>query len=110
PGVDEAQPRLLHAQDGPGRLHLGDADLGDALPDLRPVELRVQYAAALSAGAGDDEYRGALGDVLRHGRGALAGLVIRVRVHRHQTQLLTQGFSRSWDGLLLGWDYSAHTM
>src|SRR5690606_24970183 len=112
------------AEDRPGRLHLRGADLGDALPDLRPVQLRVQHAAALPAGAGDDEDRYALGYVLRHGRGTLARLVVGVCVDGHQAQLLSQGGlpvevfpghrsipatcpvrSLSWsrDGLLVGW-------
>ena len=33
-GVDEAQPRLLHAEDLAGALHLSAPDLGDVLLDL----------------------------------------------------------------------------
>ena len=88
PGVDEAEPGLLDAEDRPGGVHLGAADLGDVGPDVGPVQLRVEHAAALAAGAGHDQDVDALGDVLGHGRGALARLVVGVRVHRHETQLL----------------------
>ena len=49
---------------------------------------RVEHVAALAAGAGDDEHLDALGDVARHGRGALARLVVGVGVHRHEAQRL----------------------
>ena len=57
---------------------------------LGPVQLGVEHAAALAAGARDDQHVDALGDVPRHRRGTLARLVVRVRVHRHETQLLCQ--------------------
>ena len=90
PGVDEAEPRLVDAEDLAGPVHLGPADLGDVLastsgrssfglstlPRSPPVQV-------------DDQHVDALGDVAGHGRGALARLVVGVRVHRHQAQLLS---------------------
>ena len=46
----------------------------------------VEHVAALAARAGDHQHVDALGGVLRHRRRALAGLVVGVRVHRHQPQ------------------------
>ena len=88
-GVDEAQPGLLDAEDLAGPVHLGAADVGDVGEHLGTVHLRVQHAAALAARTRRDQHLDALGDVPRHGGRALARLVVGVRVHRHQTQLLS---------------------
>ena len=50
---------------------------------------RVEHVAALAARAGDHQHVDALGGVPRHRRRALAGLVVGVRVHRHQPQPFT---------------------
>src|SRR5947199_150775 len=55
-GVDEAEPVLADAEDGPGAVHLGPADLGDVVLDVLAVLQRgVEDAAPLATGAGDDE-------------------------------------------------------
>ena len=46
----------------------------------------------------DDQHLDALGDVPRHGGGALARLVVGVRVHGHETQLLCHLRSSSVPG------------
>src|SRR5690606_23059336 len=59
---------------------------GHVRPDLGPVELRVEHTAPLAPRARHDEDVGPLRDVLRHGRRALARLVVGVRVHGHEPQ------------------------
>ncbi len=59
-----------------------------SLEDLRPVHRRVEDRPALAAGAGHDQHVDALVDVARHRGGTLAGLVVGMGVHRHETQLL----------------------
>ncbi len=88
PGVDEAQPAVLNTEDLRGLGHLGAADLGQVLDHLRPVHGRVEDAARLPTGTGDHHHFVSLGHVTRGRRGSLAGLVIRVRMHRHQPQLV----------------------
>jgi hypothetical protein len=87
-GVDEAQPCLLHTEDLPRLGHLGAADVGDVRDHLGPVHLRIEDAAALAPRTRRDQHRHALGHVSGRRRGTLARLVVGVRVHRHQTQLL----------------------
>ena len=86
-GVDEAEEALLDAEDLAGPRHLLAPDLGQVGKHLRTVHRRVQYAAALTAGHGGDEDLDALAHVPGHRGRALARLVIRVRVHRHEAQL-----------------------
>ena len=88
PGVNEPEKTLLHPEDLPGPRHLGPAHRGDVGLDLGPVHGRVQDVAALSAGQRADQDLSALADVARHGGRALAGLVVRVRVHGHQPELV----------------------
>ena len=52
------------------------------------VHVRVEDRAALAAGAGDDEHVDTLGDVHRHGRRALARLVVGMGMDGHQPQPL----------------------
>ena len=86
PGVDEAQPAVLHAEDLRGPGHLGAPDGRHVGQHVGPVHGRVQDAAGLAPGTGDDHDLLALGDVAGAGGGALAGLVVGVRVHAHQPQ------------------------
>ena len=71
-GIDESEPGLADTEDLAGPIHLGSPDLGDVGPDLRPVEVLVQHAAALAAGARDHQHVDSVGDILRHRRGTLA--------------------------------------
>src|SRR5262249_53182352 len=71
---------------------------GQVGPDLRPLHGLVQDVTALAAGQRTDHDVHALPDVAGHGRGALARLVVRVRVHRHQPQFPGAAGSLSWDG------------
>ena len=90
-GVDEAEPRLLHAEDLAGLVHLLLAHLVDVLLDVRvALELGVEDGAALASRAGGDQHVHPLGHVLGHGGRALARLVVGVRVHGHQSQLVSQ--------------------
>jgi len=59
---------------------------GEVGADLGPLHRLVQDVAPLAAGHGGDQHVHALSRVSRHGRCALARLVIRVRVHGHQPQ------------------------
>ncbi len=87
--VHEAEPAVLHPEDPHGLGHLLAAVPDDVPLDLRVLlQPRVEDVAALPAGAADDHHPDALGDVPGHGGGTLARLVVRVRVHRHQAQLL----------------------
>jgi hypothetical protein len=88
PGVDEPEKALLHPEDLPGPRHLGPPHRGDVRLDLGPVHGRVQDVTALAAGQRADQDLDALADVARHGRRALARLVVRVRVHGHQPELV----------------------
>ena len=98
PGVDEAEPLLLDAEDLAGLVHLLLAHLVDVLLDVRvALELRVEDGAALAARAGHDQHVHPLGHVLGHGGRALARLVVGVGVHGHQSQLLSQ------DSILSDW-------
>jgi hypothetical protein len=91
--VDETEPGLLDPEDRPRRVHLGAANLGDVVPDVRPVKLWIEHTAAFAAGAGDDHDFDTLGDVLRHRGRALARLVVGVGMYGHQSQLLCHGCS-----------------
>src|SRR5207253_2203365 len=88
PGVHEPEKALLHPEDLPGPRHLGPPHRGDVGLDLGSVHGRVQDVTALSAGQRADQDLGALADVARHGGRALARLVVRVRVHGHQPELV----------------------
>ena len=88
PRVDEPEKALLHPEDLPGPRHLGPPHCGDVGLDLGSVHGRVQDVTALSAGQRADQDVGALADVARHGGRALARLVVRVRVHGHQPELV----------------------
>ena len=88
-GVDEAEPGVLDAEHLLRRLHLVAPHLGDVAQDVGVVlQLLVEDVAAFAARARHDHHGGAVGDVLRHRRGALARLVVGVRVHRHQPHAL----------------------
>ena len=86
PGVDEAEPAVRHAEDLGGAGHLGAADGGHVVEDARPVHRRVEDAAALAAGAGDDGDLAPLVGVAGARGRALAGLVVGVGVHGHHAQ------------------------
>jgi hypothetical protein len=86
PGVDEAEPAVLHAEDLGGACHLGAADLRHVLQHFGAVHGGVEDAARLAPGARDDHDLVAFGDVARRGGRSLAGLVVGVRVHRHESQ------------------------
>ncbi len=73
-------------EDLAGAVHLLPADLGDVGEHLGPVHLRVEHRTTLAAGAGDHVHVDALSDVLGRRRGALAGLVVGVRVHVHEPE------------------------
>ena len=78
---------MLHAEDLLGGSHLVAAHLGEVAQDVHVVlEPGVEHVAALAAGARHDEHLVALVDVARHRRGALAGLVVRVRVDAHEPE------------------------
>jgi hypothetical protein len=80
---------LADAEDRAGAVHLLAPDLGDVVLDVLAVlEGGVEDAAPLAAGAGDDEHIDTLVDVAGHGGRALARFVVRVRMHRHQPQLV----------------------
>jgi hypothetical protein len=94
-GVDKTEPMVLHAEDLSGLGHLVAPDLGHPAVHLGQVHRRVEDVAALAAGERDDQHADALVGVAGHGGGTLAGLVVRVGVHRHQTQFTQLGLS-SW--------------
>ncbi len=85
-GVDEAEPVLPDAEDLPGPVHLLGADARQVLLDLGAVHLGVEHVAALAPGAGHHQHLDTFADVARHSGGALARLVVRVRVNTHQAQ------------------------
>ncbi len=83
---------MLDAEDLLRPPHLVAADLGEVAQDVRVVgQLGVEHVAALAPGARDDEDVVALVDVLRHDRGALARLVVGVRVHAHEAEAFCHG-------------------
>ena len=86
PGVDEAEPGVLDAEDLGGLGHLVAADLGDPAVHLGQVHRRVEDVAALAAGQRHHQHAVAFGRIAGHGGGTLAGLVVRVGVHGHQPQ------------------------
>jgi len=80
---------VLDAEDLLGLGHLPSAYLRQVPDDLRVIlEPGVEHVTALAAGAGDHQHIGALGDVARHRRSALARLVVGVGMHGHQPQSL----------------------
>src|SRR3546814_1104644 len=62
--------------------------MGDFRQPGGAIHAGVEDRAALATGARDDVDVDALGDVLRSGRGALAGLVIRVGMDVHEPAAL----------------------
>ena len=90
PGIGEAEELLLDAEDLPGPGHLLAPDAGQVGADLGPVHGLVQDVAALAAGQGADQDLHALAHIPGHGGGALARLVVGMRVHGHQPQLALQ--------------------
>ena len=91
PGVDEAEPAPARRRGsrGPRAISARRISAMSATTSGRSMR-RVEDAAALAAGAGDDQHVDALVDVAGHGRGALARLVVGVGVHRHQAQLVAR--------------------
>ena len=85
-GVDEPEPLVLDAEDLGGPGHLVDPDLVDPAVHLGQVHRRVEDVAPLTAGQRHHLHADALVDVAGHRGGALARLVVRVGVDRHQTQ------------------------
>ncbi len=85
-GIDEAEPGVFDAEDFGGLGHLVAADVGDAPVYFRQVHRRVEDVAALAPGQGDHQHAVSLVRVTGKGGSALAGLVVRVGVHRHQPQ------------------------
>ena len=80
---------MLDPEDPRGLGHLAAAYLDDVAQDCLIVgKCGVEHIAALAARAGDDEHLDAFADVLRHRGRTLARLVVRVRVHAHETQRL----------------------
>jgi hypothetical protein len=82
--VGEAEPQVRHPEDARRPRHLRAPDRGQVVPHLRPVHHRVEDAARLAAGARHHQHLVAFGDVPGHRGGALARLVVRMGVHRHQ--------------------------
>ncbi len=78
--------RVLDAEDLGGLGHLVAADLVDPAVHVGQVHRRVEDVAALAAGQRHHHDARALVGVTGHRRSALAGLVVRVGVHRHQPQ------------------------
>ena len=87
PGVDEAEPDLLDAEDlaRPAPSRRGAARRGS--PGSRGVSIfGLRIDAALAAGAGGHHHLDALGHVVRGGRRALARLVVGVGVDVQEPQ------------------------
>ena len=84
PGVHEPEPLLLHAENLAGPLHLVAAHLGEVLPHVGTVHRRIEHRPGFAAGTRHDQHVSALGDVARHGRGALARLVVGMGMDAQQ--------------------------
>jgi hypothetical protein len=77
---------VLDAEDLGCLGHLVAADLGHPAVHVRQVHRRVEDVAALAAGERHHHHAHTLVGVTRHRGRALAGLVVRVGVHRHHPQ------------------------
>src|ERR1700682_4877358 len=84
PAAAEPEPGVLAAEDLRRLGHLIAADLGHPAVYFGQVHRGIEDVAALATGQRHHQYAGAFGGVAGQGGGALAGLVVRVCMHRHQ--------------------------
>ena len=87
PGVDEAEEPLLHAEDLARPRHLRPAGSGAGSPRISGRSIALFRMSPRSPPVSVQTSTSTPSrDVAGHGRRALAGLVVRVRVHGHQPQ------------------------
>lgn len=85
PRINESEELLVHAEDLAGPGHLPTPDSGQVFPHVGPLHGLIQDVPALTAGQRGHHDLCAFADVAGHGGGALARLVVRMGVDRHQT-------------------------